>query len=316
MLSKSLSKYNKEVLNQALHSLVLFSWSYYSKSDEVPNLDYIKKIGYQMFGLGEKELSQNEKLWQSILSEYNFRETDEFDLVIAKAVETGYVDEIALNKEAEKINNQVIAKKSISSFSETWRLYHDSFDNNEEEVIREIYDSFQKNTKFISPANFNGTVRLFRYLGRDKEANELIEYYIETRKDEKRLFDLDEYPFATEIDDKTIIDKFSEIRDKSKENRTIKEVLEAIAGRNSWGGDDTNVLVNASVDDYYNLFKSERGPHLELWVNTCLKFGRFTNASEKDKQIAGNATAALLKIASESNINARRVTKFGIKVKE
>lgn len=269
-----------------------------------------------MFGLGEKELSQNEKLWQSILSEYNFRETDEFDLVIAKAVETGYVDEIALNKEAEKINNQVIAKKSISSFSETWRLYHDSFDNNEEEVIREIYDSFQKNTKFISPANFNGTVRLFRYLGRDKEANELIEYYIETRKDEKRLFDLDEYPFATEIDDKTIIDKFSEIRDKSKENRTIKEVLEAIAGRNSWGGDDTNVLVNASVDDYYNLFKSERGPHLELWVNTCLKFGRFTNASEKDKQIAGNATAALLKIASESNINARRVTKFGIKVKE
>lgn len=184
------------------------------------------------------------------------------------------------------------------------------------DVLIGIYDSFKKNTKYISPMNLNATVRLFRDLGQEKRADELIEYYITVRKDEKELFDLDEYSFASDINDKKIIDEFNKLNDNQKEHKTIKEVLTAIAGKNSWGGDDVDVLANASSDDYYKLFKEEKGRHLGSWVNTCLKFGRFSNASEKDKMIEANVTSALLKIASESKINARRVAKFGVKIDE
>ena len=162
--------------------------------------------------------------------------------------------------------------------------------------------------------NLNGTVRLFRDLGRDKQADEIIEHYVNTRKNEKNLFDLDEYAFASDIDDKRIIEEFSKLNDESKAHKTVKEVLAAIAGKSSWGGDDVDVLANATSDEYYKLFKAEKGRHLSKWVNTCLKFGRFTNATDKDKKIENNVTDALIKIAGESNINARRVAKFGIKI--
>lgn len=314
LLSAQLNSYEPAVLKQALHSLVLYSWCYYHKGEEVPTLEYIKKISYRLFGVDDKDLSEKEKLWNSILTDYDYRTTDEFDLVILNAVETGAIDESTLKLQADKLNQQHVAAKSDSSFEEAWRLYHDCFDNNEDDVLKGIYDSFKKNTKYITPLNLNGTVRLFRDLGKDKEADELIDHYITARKDEKSLFDLYEYSFSSDITDKKIIDEFNKINDSYKERKTIKDVLSAIAGKNSWGGDDVDVLANASADDYYKLFKEEKGRHLGSWVNTCLKFGRFTNASEKDKQIEKNVTTALLKLAGESNINARRVAKFGIKI--
>jgi len=313
LLAAYLNKYEPEVLNQALHTLVLYSWCYYQKGEEVPTLDYIKTIGYKLFGGKDEEVEEKEKLWRSILTDYGYQTTDEFDLVISKAVETGIVNETDIIAEAEKLNAQHIAAKSDSSFESAWRLYHDCFENNEDEVIQGIYDSFKKNTKYITPLNLNGTVSLFKDLGKDDLANELIEHYTTTRKDEKQLFDLYEYSFSSDITDTKIIDEFNKLHEESKKHKTIKEVLEAISGESGWGGDDADTLAKASVDDYYELFKNEKGRHLSKWVNTCLKFGRFTNASDRDKEIASKATEALQKIASESKINARRVAKFGIK---
>lgn len=311
-----LSKYEIEVLNQALHTLVLFAWCYYAKGEEVPSPEYIKNIGYRMFGLDKKEASDQEKLWQSILSEYNYQTTDEFDLVIARTVETGYVDTNALKEQARKLNEKVISVKSDSSFEEAWRKYHDSFNNNEEEVLQGIFESFKKNTKYITVINLNGTVRLFRDLNRHKQADELIEHYICVRKGEKNIFDLDEYAFAGDIDDETILDRFRRIKEETREHKSLKEALAVIAGKDSGGSNDADILANATVDEYFDLFKSEQGKHLNAWVNACLKFGRFTNASERDKKIAGKATEALQRIAHESELNARRVAKFGIKVKK
>lgn len=313
LLSSLLKKYEPEVIKQAIHTLVLYSWCIYQKGEEVPTLEYLRNIGYKMFGVEDDDQTDQEKLWQSILTDYGYQTTDELDLVILRAVESGIIDEGCLNIEAEKLNQEHIAAKSDSSFEEAWRLYHDCFDDNEEEVIDSIYNSFKTNTKYITPMNVNGAVRLFRDLGRDKQADELIDHYIELRKDEKKLFDLDEYVFASDIDDKRIIEEFSKLKDQSIEYKTVKEALSAISGKDSWGGDDADVLANATIDEYYDLFKNEKGRHLGKWVNACLKFGRFTNASDRDKKIAEKATEALLRIAKESKINARRVAKFGIK---
>ncbi|BCO31061.1 hypothetical protein TspCOW1_11640 [Thiohalobacter sp. COW1] len=312
LLSGLLNKYEPEVLKQTIHTLVLYSWCIYHKGEDVPTIEYLRNIGYKMFGVEDENQTEQEKLWKSILTDYGYQTTDELDLVILAAVESGVIDEENLHIEAEKLNKQHIAAKSDSSFEEAWRLYHDCFDDNEEEVIDAIYKSFKKNTKYITPINLNGTVRLFRDLGRSKQADELINHYIEVRKDEKKLFDLDGYAFESEIDDKKIIDEFSKLKDQYKEHKTVKEVLSSISGKDSWGGNDADVLANATVDEFYDLFKNEKGRHLGSWINTCLKFGRFTNASDRDKKIAENATEALLRIAKESKINARRVAKFGI----
>ena len=204
-----------------------------------------------------------------------------------------------------------MASKSEGSFSKAWRLYHDTFNDNQDEVINGIYESFKVNCKYITPTNLNGTVSLFRELGENDKASEIIGIYIENRKDETVLFNMAENDFFGDIRDQEVIDRFNEIYNKSITTENAKQVLYRIKGNNGWGPSDEVVLANTSVDEYYDLFKSETGRDLSSLVTTCLKFG---NSSEQQKEIVNRTTQALKKIASESEINKRRVKKFGVNV--
>ena len=307
--------FEPEISNQVIHSLVLYSWSYYcsNSNEEIPPLDFITSKGYILLGIGDEEVSEQEKKWQTTLQAYNYQLTDELDLLLAASVKTGYFVEDELRGKASAKNQQIIASKSEGSFSEAWRLYHDTFNDNTDEVINGLYESFKKNCKYITPANLNGTVSLFRELGEDAKASEIIEIYIENRKDETELFNMEENNTFGDIRDKEVIDRFNDVYNQSVTTETAKQVLDRIAGKNGWNGQsDEVILANTSVDEYYDLFKSEVGRHLSSFVTTCLKFGQSGNANDQQKEIASRATEALRKIASESEINKKRVKKFGV----
>lgn len=311
-------EFEPEILDQVLHSLVLFAWSYFcsNSNDDIPSLEFITRKGYALLGLGDEEVSDQHKKWQTTLQAYNYQLTDELDLLLSEAVKTGYfvVDEFK-QKAADK-NQQIIASKSEGSFSNAWRLYHDTFNDNGDEVINGLYESFKENCKYITPTNLNGTVSLFRELGEEEKASEIIDIYIENRKDETELFNMKENNFFGDIRDKEVIEKFNERYNRSVTTETAKQVLERITGRNGWNPSDEVVLASTSVDDYYNLFKTESGRHLSSFVTTCLKFGQFSNASDQQKEIANRATEALRRIAGESEINRRRVKKFGVSLED
>lgn len=264
----------------------------------------------------DEEVSEQQKKWQTTLQAYNYQLTDELDILLAEAVKTGYFVEEDFKEKASTKNQQIVASKSEGSFSNAWRLYHDTFNDNGDEVINGLYESFKENCKYITPTNLNGTVSLFRELGENDKASEIIDIYIENRKDETELFNMEENNFFGDIRDQEVIDKFNDTYNQSVTTETAKQVLDRIAGKNGWNQSDEVVLANTSVDDYYNLFKTETGRHLSSFVTTCLKFGQFGNASVQQKEIASRATEALRRIASESEINRRRVKKFGVNLED
>ena len=314
LLYPLLNKYEKGVMSQALHTLCLYALCFYCSDKSIPDYEYLKDIGYTLLGFDdEKEQSDEEKGWNAFLREYNYDHADEFDFIIAEIVEKGYVQKERLQEEAEKLNAQLIATKSSSSFSKAWDLYHNSFSNNQAGVINGLYESFKENAKYISRGNLNGTVMLFRELNENKLADELLEIYIREHENNPALFDLNHYSFAGDITDALIIEKFAKLTDKYKEVRTVRDVLSKISGRNGWSREDEKILANANSDEFYKVFKNEEGEHLSTYVDTCLHFNRCTNASEEQKTISLNATLALKKIAKESPINAIRVKKFGIR---
>ena len=249
-----------------------------------------------------------------MVSSYEYKHTDELDLVLAEAVKTGYIEEDKFKNEASKKNEQIRASKSEVSFRETWRLYHDSFDDNEEDLISHLYESFKKNVRNITPTNLNGTVRLFRDLGEEDKASEIIDFYIQQRKNGKELFNMREINFFGDIRDEEIINKFNSEYQASVTVESAADVLKRIAGKNEWSQEDEVVLSNTSIDEYYHLFKNEKGEHLSSYIYTCLKFGQFGNASDQQKEIANRATEALKIIASESELNKRRVKKYGVEI--
>jgi hypothetical protein len=316
LLKRLLSEFEIEVLHQALRSLSIFSWCYYTENDISPDYNYVKNIGNIMFDAFDdsKEESEEEKQWKAFLREYGYQTTDEFDLLIANAVETGFINDQELLTAAKKINSQIIATKSEGTLKDAWRIYHDSFDDDENSLVEALIKSISKYAKFISPSSLNATVRLLRDLEQDKLANDLIDHYIESRKDEKELFDLSNYPFREDISDTKIITEFQKIADETKKNITLEDVLQKIAEKSGWSGEDERVLASATPEEYYELFKHEKGNLLSIYIDKCLQFGRFVNASEAGKTIAGNAIKALEKVGKESRLNARRVSKFGIKI--
>ena len=316
LVKHKLNNLEPEVVRQIVHSLVLYGWCHYRAGDpSIPPLDYVQKIGYALFGLGEKEnISDDKKAWHSRLQNYGYQVTDELDEILARAVKTGYIVDADFDKAAEEKNLQIVAAKATGSFTDAWRTYHDSFDNNQDNVISALHESFKVNAKYITPLNLNGTVQLFRELGEDEKAEELIESFIKARASESEIFNLSGYPLAGEITDKKVRDAFDKAYEGASIRESPKQVLMRLSDSNGWSHQDEIVLAETTVDEYYELFKTESGDHLTEMVNACLRFGRFSNANERQKQIAENAVKALTRIGKESAINALRVRKFGIEL--
>ena len=312
------AEFEPEISDQVLHSLVLYAWSYFcsNSNEKIPPLEFIIGKGYTLLGIGNEDISNQQKKWQTTLQAYNYQLTDEFDILLSEAVKTGYFDEKEFKEKAAEKNHKILASKSEGSFSNAWKLYHDTFNNNQDEVVTCLYESFKKNCKYITPTNLDGTVSLFRELDEEAKASELIEIYIEKRKYEIELFNMQENNFFGQIRDQEVIEKFNDKYNQSVTTETAKTVLERIADRSGWNSSDEVVLASTSVDDYYNLFKTEVGKRLSSFVTTCLKFGQFGNANDHQKEIANRATEALRKIAAESEINRIRVKKFGVNIED
>lgn len=309
--------YENEIKHQVVHSLTLFSWCYYcSSSDEdVPSLEFVTKLGYSLFGIGDdKNENEQEKAWKTKIREYDYQLTDEIDVLLAESVRTGFFVENVFKQEASKKNSEILAAKSEGSFSDAWDLYHYSFDENPKVVIDGLYESFKKNVKHISVTNLNGTVTLFKELGEDTKASELIDIYIHERKMEKGIFNLKENNVFGDVRDPEIIEKFDKVYEESITVETANQVLERIAGKNGWDRSDEVILVNTTPEEFYEIFKRTKGKHLSSYVNACLQFGNFANPTDQQKQIADNAIEALKRIAGESEINRRRVRKFGVEI--
>lgn len=310
-----LKDYEVEVTHQAIHSLVLFAHCYLQRDDSsIPSVGYVRNIGHSLWGLETDEESDEERIWSSLLRSYDFTDCDEFDLEVSDAVVRGFFDEAKLISEAENLNKKIFEGKLEGSFSQAWEKYHNTFDDNEEELVSALYEGFKKSSKCISPLNLSGTVNLFRDLDHDDKADELIDLYVSEREGNPKSLDLNMYPFADSIRDKKLINRFEEIVSKAIDDRSLEDVVSSLVGKNGWNHTDIDVLSRASVNDFYALFKSTKGPQLDRYIKVCLQFLRIGNIGDKEKQISKNARDALVKIGRESTLNRIRVSKYGIKL--
>jgi hypothetical protein len=304
---------DNKLMTQIVHSSTLFVWSVY-QPDEAPTIDFLKDVA-RLYGLGsEKDKTPvKERSWQELVRAYGYTSTDEFDAVILETIENGYFDSEKLStagkKQAENINE--IGTKQ--EFEAAWNLYHNSFDNNEKEVLDALYESAKKAVKFIEPMNLDSTVVLLKEFNRKNDAEDLIRHYVEIRGDEKELFNLESSLFSRDIKDPDLMMAFKKKRESVVDSRNPRQVLDDIYTNHGWNPDDIILLSKLSVDDFYKIFKETKGLQLHRIIKTALDFEKFTDASNEMKTICKNATHALQKIGLENKLNEKRVATRGVK---
>lgn len=314
-----LTEFEPELSDQAISSIVLYSWCHYRADDQnIPTIDHVTQSSYALLELSDEEFKEaddahaEKKLWNNLMQQYGYTHTDEFDLELKKGVVDGYFDEAALVAAASKNNDSVIVSKTTGSFRDSWRVYHDSFDDNEDEVIDALYTAFKASVDYVSPSDLNAMVRTFRSLAHDDKADEAIEFYINTKDPTSSVFDLSSYSFPSDVSDAKIRSRFDEIYTSNHEEETVLDILKRISKTDGWHQTDEVILANTTVDEYEQIFRTEKGPRLSDYIRRCLQFGRYTNSSEQKKQIYNRTVEALKRIAEDSKLNKLRMKKFDI----
>jgi len=309
-----LKDYDDPVLDRAMRTVTLLTWCYYSQSSDVPDLNFVLGRSNAFGELDDDGLSTQQQGWCSVLRHYDNYVFDEFDTQIARLVENGFLNEQRLYADAALFSEKNRQDKSQSSFQAAWAKFNDSFDDNAQEVIDNLSDSFKHGAKYISPANLDGAVRLLRYLGRDKLATRIIDLYIEKRQDEIALFNLDNGLLNGNIKDPEVVAKFERQFESMRGQHSLEDLCERLLDGNPSRDEEEILLSQAPIVEYIDLFKGQKEPNLSRYIDLCLKFGRQGGATEHQEMIADKATAALKRIGRESKLNASRVRRFGISV--
>ena len=305
-LHQLLSKYDDQVFESALTSLMLFGWTVY-QSDLAPSIAFIKTFDFYRTPINQdKQETPEETQWRVMLSSLGFQNFDEFDALILKSIQNGYFDESAIEKAAKQFEEALRRQNDNESFHAAWEKYHGSLSTGQEEVLDELYNAFIKSVLLISPTNADGTITLFRILGRDKQADELIKFYIDNRNESKSFFDPENLHFGR-IQDPKFADAVDKKFKSYVDDRDPKDVLMKLAMSQGWNPEDIDLLSNLSVDQYYTLFKTTTGNDLSTIIRKALHFGRFENADEQMKAISSRAKEALIRIGDESAINKERI---------
>lgn len=312
-----LSEYEPEVAQEAVHSLTLFTWCHYChKSDKAPPLDYVTNITYFSFLDSKiKNETEEQKNWKILIEKYRYTATDDLDLILAKGVKSGYFIEDEIKPQADKKNKKIIALKSGRSYWNAWDLFNSNFTDSTNEVVNNFCNTIKTNIKHLNPLDLQGIVTLFRELEENEKAEEIIDFYIESRKDEIELFNPDNVYSHGSIIEQSIQNKFTLIFQASVAQETAEQVLERIT-KSPRNPEDIAILLNTSIDQYVELFKSINDRYrLADFITKCLQFGQISNTTEY-KEITNRATEALKRIARESKINEVKVKRFGINLED
>lgn len=310
-LEPIVAEFDPAVFNASASSVVLFGWAR-DQPGEAPPLTFLRKRAPALLGSSQNDVPPDEAAWNSLLEAYGYAWTDELDQILMDGVERGFFDPDAVKKVGKIAHDKIVASKADGAFETAWSVYHDSFANNADEVLDGIHTSFLKNVQYITPVNLSGTVTLFKELGRPDQARKILDYYIAQRKESRRFFDLEEYPFAESISDQDVRAAFDAQLAEAPEAHDVKAVLSSIKG--GWTEDAIATLATTSPDEYAKILKAESGQELRRLLSNAFQFDRITNATEQMKEIPKRVREALMTIGKESAINARRVKRFGVNV--
>ncbi|OOY14323.1 hypothetical protein [Thioclava sp. DLFJ4-1] len=312
-----LSRDGAPLVDSVISSLVLFSWAR-DQPNEAPSHDFLAKIdAVSIFREYTKEDDQepDEELakWMPMLEAYGYGESDAVDVALMKSVRDGYFDPVALEPLLNEWRDRFENIEADSAFSKAWSVYHNSFDNNQSEVLDGLYDAFKENFDHISVVNVLGTFRLFIDLGEEARAQELVQFYVSHRQEEREFFDLDSNYFIEDPIDPYFREAFDNRRDELHQERSFKSALLSIT--DSWSPDDVTIVAAAPVETYVETFKEHNGAEMRRLVESATRFSRISNPTDDMKTVTKKAMEALKVIGQESPINARRVAKYGVRVK-
>ena len=146
-----------------MQSLCLFVWSIH-EPDVAPTEEYLgRREPNRLFIKAEaKQVSPKEASWNALLDVYSFGAMDDFDRAIFTGVKQGFFDPSLIKTTATALQESLKESESERAFDAAWGKFHNSFEDNQKEVLDELRITFLGAISTITPLNLNATVNFFK----------------------------------------------------------------------------------------------------------------------------------------------------------
>lgn len=316
MMHQHVAALHESVLSQVVHSSVLLCWSYNTHGENAPPYRYVRNLnlGSFMDMPPTYTISDQEKVWNTLLKEYGYTDTDDLDLVLCDYLEKGFLDTERVQLVLAERHDAAVRDRLLGAFEASWDMFHESFADNANDIVSAFQISMKAAAQGISLHNAAAAVSLLRDIGRNDVADELTRHWIQVQKEHNpAVLDLARNHLRIEIKDSAFVEAVSLEARGSATDPSLSEVVAELGKRNGWSQVDERVLRGASEDEYYNLFKTLVGPDERRGLRACLQFANMGSSSDLYREIGQKATAALRRIGHESSLNRLRVSSLGIK---
>jgi hypothetical protein len=305
-------EFPQPIRDQAVHSLTLFAWSKYDR-EHAPHLEFLKTSSLERHLARGKDAQapKEEAAWESLLAKYDFGRSDDFDLALLKYVDTMILDPDEICVEARALQERQRLGTLHGTFEASWRAFHDSFDDDEDKVVREIVDGAKKSYEVVSIANLNETILLLKELGREVEVGDLLDFFANHWKD-AAYWNLQDHPFARGPFDP---DLDAVIKQKTRvEAKEFDAAAALIRAAKDYDAETITKLAALPAEAFYDLILKARGDQLRSVVLSGLEFRRISNATDDMRRVVSLMEEALRIIGRKSRLNALRLKKYGVSV--
>lgn len=300
---------HSNVTEASIATTVLLCWCAYAPDVSKPKMEDIQNWNKALISF-KKEAEQDPVTvaWVQRLKAYGFTHVDDLDLAIARIVERGYVEGTGFIEVAKKLDEELRSKEMSVPFTAVWRRFHDSFSDDQDAFIAELYDTAINAIAHIGSGDLNGTVRLLRELKRDDLADSLIEKFVDAHKATPSTFDLKEHPFGGTIDDTKLRTTFDAVHSGLKRLPGLEEAVTFMAKNSGYNPEHIETMMKASVDEYHAMFLKE---HDDVKLSSLIKWS-LRWADSDHAEITAKAKEALERIKATSSLNAIRVGRYGV----
>lgn len=300
---------HSNVIEASIATTVLLCWCAYAPDKSKPKIEDIENWNKALISF-KKEAEQDPVTlaWVQRLKAYGFMHVDDLDLAISRIVERGYVEGTGFVEVAKKLDEELRNTEMSVPFTTVWRRFHNSFSDDHDAFITELYDTALHAIAHISSGDLNATVRLLRDLKRDDLADSLIDKFVDANKAKPSTFDLKEHPFGGTIDDTKLRATFDAVHSRLTQLPGLEEAVTFMAKNSGYNPEHLEAMMKASVDEYHAMFLKE---HDDVKLSNLIKWS-LRWADSDHAEITAKAKAALERIKATSLLNAIRVSRYGV----
>ena len=154
-------------------------------------------------------------------------------------------------------------------------------------------------------SNYSSGLKILRGIERDEAADNLIEYFIDSRKETPEIFDINNFlnnPF--EIEDEKFKERLRSAYLELKPKPTVREVLNLRRKSNSYNDSEVDILNELSEKEIFDLIMSLKGEDLNDSVRV------FMLLASGSGELKSKVSNALEEISKTSKLNKLRTAKF------